>query len=252
MTASLSNNVPTNGTAASPRDEGHSATVEALCRALGAPNPEGALRQVNVMKRTLRRHHRVRQRLAEYDVDDLSGAVVRIATLTREVERLRAQQRRRAERRLTVIEALLDRLDALWSDASEAAPSKDPPPRGDSSPPAAPVGDASALESALDLADALGTELDELRLELWLATDDPDEATSGASAADLLDRLADALADAQRTSEQLRAAYAEVRTENDRLRRDAERLRTTVNRQRARLEQLTAPSGDGSAPSRQS
>ncbi len=200
--------------------------ADVLCREVGARHPDGALKQIRTMKRLLRAHYRVQQRLEAHGVDRLEDAVSRIAALTRQVEQLRIQQRRQARRRLTIIESLLDRMDAV----------RTPP---DSSPENAP--DGTPIQEALDLVDALTTELDELRLELWIyRSDDPtaSDPDAGTTATDLLSRLDEALQNARDTARRLHRERVALQDENERLRRETERLRATVDEQQRRIQQL--------------
>lgn len=200
--------------------------TDVLCREVGASHPDGALKQIRTMKRLLRSHYRVQQRLEQYDVDSLDEAVSHIASLTQTVEQIRTQQHRRARRRLTIIESLLDQMSAV---CDRTAPSSDV----DAGP--------GPLQDALDLVDALATELNELRLELWVYhTNDPetDEHAAGATATDLITRLDDALRDAQETVAQLRRERDTLQDANDQLRDETERLRRTVEQQQRRIERL--------------
>ncbi|PSQ96179.1 MAG: hypothetical protein BRD55_07910 [Bacteroidetes bacterium SW_9_63_38] len=47
-----------------------------LCREVGAQHPDGALKQIRTMKRLLRSHYRVKQRLEDYGVESLEEAVL--------------------------------------------------------------------------------------------------------------------------------------------------------------------------------
>jgi DNA repair exonuclease SbcCD ATPase subunit len=212
-------------------------TVSAvLCREVGAQHPDGALKQIRTMKRLLRSHYRVKQRLEDYGVESLEEAVSHIATLTRRLERTRERQRERARRRLTVIEALLDKMDGLRSQATgPAAPN--------TAPDTAPAGEAPPpLKEALDLVEALSAELNELRLELWLQESaDAAEEASGSAAAALLDRLDEALTDTTQLLDRLRRDRRALREQNTQLQRTVERLQDTVDRQQAQLEALDAP-----------
>jgi DNA repair exonuclease SbcCD ATPase subunit len=220
-------------------------TVSAvLCREVGAQHPDGALKQIRTMKRLLRSHYRVKQRLEDYGVESLEEAVSHIATLTRRLERTRQRQRERARRRLTVIEALLDKMDGLRSQATgPAAPDTAPNTAPDTAPDTAPAGEAPPpLKEALDLVEALSAELNELRLELWLQESaDAAEEASGSAAAALLDRLDEALTDTTQLLDRLRRDRRALREQNTQLQRTVERLQETVDRQQAQLEALDAP-----------
>jgi cysteinyl-tRNA synthetase len=201
--------------------------ADVLCRELGARHPDGALKQIRTMKRLLRSHYRVQQRLEEYGVESLDEAVSHIASLTQQLETARKQQRERARRRLTVIETLLDKMDLL-----RAAPTSTSA-RDESSAP----DDAPSLSEALDLVEALAAALDELRLELWLHQ--PEDASSpppGAQAEPLLDRLTDALQQTQQLVDRLQRDRTALRSENERLRQKVKRLQQTVQDQQSRLQ----------------
>jgi len=215
--------------------------TDVLCREVGARHPDGALKQIRTMKRLLRSHYRVQQRLEEYGVESLEDAVSHIAGLTRKLDAARKQQRRRARRRLTVIETLLEKVELLRRSASADAP---------------PAGTAEAsLSDALDLVEALTTELNELRLELWLhqsGEDDRDAPDSAATQAPaLLDRLTDTLRTARTVVDRLQDDRAALRAENKRLQQEVDRLRRTVQEQQSRLDRLddTAPSTRAPSPS---
>jgi hypothetical protein len=219
--------------------------TEVLCREVGAAHPDGALRQIRTMKRLLRDHYRVQQRLERYGVESLDDAVGRIAALSRQLAAHRARERRQAERRLSAIESLIARVDALGASATPSpeasvadAPASEAPaseaPDGPAQKDAAPP-----LPDALQLVEALHTELSELRLELWAhEADDAPASDAGETAADLLARLDDALHDAEATVERLRSANDALRARNDRLAEQVERLTDTVEAQRQRLQRL--------------
>lgn len=201
--------------------------TEVLCREVGASHPDGALKQIRTMKRLLRSHYRVQQRLEQYDVDSLDEAVSRIATLTQQVEDLRTEHRQRARRRLTIIESLLKQMEVLRARMA----------------PAPSESDAAPLQNALDLVNALATELDELRLELWVyRSDDPTttDSSTGSTADELLSRLNEALREAQETAARLHEERTALRAEKDRLHQETERLRQTVEQQQRRIEELEA------------
>jgi hypothetical protein len=224
--------------------------TEVLCREVGAAHPDGALRQIRTMKRLLRDHYRVQQRLERYGVESLDDAVGRIAALSRQLAAHRARERRQAERRLSAIESLIARVDALGASATPSpeasvadAPASEAPA---SEAPASEAPDGPAqkdaappLPDALQLVEALHTELSELRLELWAhEADDAPASDAGETAADLLARLDDALHDAEATVERLRSANDALRARNDRLAEQVERLTDTVEAQRQRLQRL--------------
>jgi len=203
-----------------------------LCREVGAQHPDGALKQIRTMKRLLRSHYRVKQRLEDYGVERLEDAVSHIATLTQRLEHTRRRQRERARRRLTVIEALLDKMDLL-------AGADTAPVLADASPDDASPDEASPppLREALDLVEALSTELNELRLELWLHQPD-DTAPDGHSTDELLDRLGALLTEASQMVNRLRRQQRALRRENDQLRQEVARLQETVDQQQARIDAL--------------
>lgn len=208
-----------------------------LCREVGAQHPDGALKQIRTMKRLLRSHYRVKQRLESYGVESLEEAVSHIATLTQRLERTRQRRREQAQRRLTVIEALLDKMEVLRG--QETAPS------GSDSPTASEQS-SLPLQEALDLVDALSTELDELRLELWLHDSEDsgsqeEDASPGASAAEILERLDSVLQEAGQMVHRLRQDRTALREKNTRLQRKVERLQDTVDQQQARIDALEQP-----------
>lgn len=214
---------PNEKTAAAPPPP--RSVTDVLCREVGAHHPDGALKQIRTMKRLLRSHYRVQQRLEEYGVERLGDAVSHIADLTQRLDAARTRQRQRARRRLTVIETLLEKVDLLRTSASAEAP---------------PAGSAGApLSDALGLVEALTAELNELRLELWLHRAGPDDSGASDSPATqaraLLDRLTDALDAAQQVVSHLQEDRAALRAENDRLREEVTRLRHAVEKQQSRL-----------------
>ncbi len=213
--------------------------TEVLCREVGAAHPDGALKQIRTMKRLLRDHYRVQQRLDRYGVEGLSEAVSRIATLSRQLEAYRTQERRRAERRISTIESLIARVDALWASQSGSA-SAQASSSDDRAAPPDEEGASSVLSGTLELVGALRTELDELRLELWAheADDEAPPSEAGETAADLLARVDDALHDAEETVDRLRSANEALRSRNDRLEAKVERLTNTVETQRRRLQRV--------------
>lgn len=209
--------------------------TDVLCREVGAPHPDGALRQIRTMKRLLRSHYRVQQRLEQYGVESLEDAVSRIADLTQQVERMRTRQRQRARQRLTIIESLLAQMNSLRFEASSRASLPN------SGSPSASESPSAALQTALDLVDALATELDELRLDLWVyQSDDPTSSASepDTTTDDLLGRLNESLQTAQQTITRLHKEHKALQEENDRLQRETKRLRQTVQKQQQRIEQL--------------
>jgi len=214
--------------------------TEILCREVGAAHPDGALKQIRTMKRLLRDHYRVQQRLERYGVEDLSDAVSRIATLSRQLEAYRAQERRQAERRISAIESLIARVDALWSSPAAPAGASSSEDARPAPAPSDEDGTSSLLSGILELVGALRTELDELRLELWAheADDDVPPSNAGETAADLLARVEDALQDAEDTVDRLRSTNEALQTRNDRLEAKVERLTDTVETQRRRLQRV--------------
>lgn len=213
--------------------------TEVLCREVGAAHPDGALKQIRTMKRLLRDHYRVQQRLDRYGVEGLSEAVSRIATLSRQLEAYRTQERRRAERRISTIESLIARVDALWASQSGSASAQASSSDDRAAPPDEEEA-SSVLSGTLELVGALRTELDELRLELWAheADDEAPPSEAGETAADLLARVDDALHDAEETVDRLRSANEALRSRNDRLEAKVERLTNTVETQRRRLQRV--------------
>jgi len=218
----------THSTDASSSGPGPPRTVSAvLCREVGAQHPDGALKQIRTMKRLLRSHYRVKQRLEDYGVESLEDAVSHIATLTQRLERIRRRQRERAQRRLTVIEALLDKMDLLRSGTAGADEAPTPPNEESPLP----------LQKALDLVDALSTELNELRLELWLQQTD-DAETDESSADALLDQLGSLLTETSEMVNRLRREQRALRRENDQLQQEVTRLQETVDQQQAHIDAL--------------
>ncbi|PSQ96178.1 MAG: hypothetical protein BRD55_07905 [Bacteroidetes bacterium SW_9_63_38] len=81
------------------------------------------------------------------------------------------------------------------------------------------------LQEAFDLIAALSTEFNELRLELWRhQSEDASEASSPPAAADLLDRLGDALTETKQMVGRLRRDRRSLRNQNAQLEREVERL----------------------------
>jgi len=212
--------------------------TEVLCREVGATHPDGALRQIRTMKRLLRSHYRVKQRLEEYGVDSLSDAVAHIAELQRQVRRYREQQREHALDRMDVLDDLMEAVDAM----QHRLRSRPPPPDDASETSEAPsAADEAPFPHAEDLIEGLEQALDEMRLELWLHQSHDDEtlATPVAStAADLLDRLGDAVDAAAQAHAQLRKENDRLSARNATLQRDVDRLEQTVEQKEARIEEL--------------
>jgi DNA repair exonuclease SbcCD ATPase subunit len=189
------------------------------------------------MKRLLRSHYRVKQRLEAYGVDSLSDAVAHIAELQRQVRRYREQQREHALDRMDVLDDLMEAVDAMQHRLrSRPAPtSKDAPETSEAAPDNAP------FPHAEDLIEGLEQALDEMRLELWLHQSHDDEtlATPVAStAADLLDRLGDEIDAADRAHAQLQEENDRLSARNAALQRDVDRLERTVEQKEARIEEL--------------
>ncbi len=209
--------------------------TEVLCREVGAAHPDGALRQIRTMKRLLRSHYRVKQRLEQYGVDSLSDAVAHIAELRRQVRTYREQQKENARDRMEVLDDLMDALDAMRHRLRTRSHSG--PPHPDE----APSSDDTPLHEVNDLIDALTQALDEIRLELWLhqSHDEDAAATPVASTAeDLLDRLADKIETATDVHDELRADNEQLAAENEALQRKVERLQQIVEQKDARIEDL--------------
>jgi DNA repair exonuclease SbcCD ATPase subunit len=208
--------------------------TEVLCREVGAAHPDGALRQIRTMKRLLRSHYRVKQRLERYGVDSLSDAVAHIAELRRQVRRYREEQREHALDRMDVLDDLMEAVDAMQRRLrSRPAP-----------PDASDTAEASSdtpLPNAEALIDGLEQALDEMRLELWLHQSHDEEALAtpvASTAADLLDRLGDEVDAAAQAHERLRTENERLSARNEALRRDVDRLEQTVEQKEARIEEL--------------
>lgn len=227
--------MPPRSTDTSSSGPGPPRTVSAvLCREVGAQHPDGALKQIRTMKRLLRSHYRVKQRLEDYGVESLEDAVSHIATLTQRLERTRQRQRERARRRLTVIEALLDKMELV---RTQSIGPTDAPPSSSEAPISEP--EPSPLQEALDLVEALSSELNELRLELWLhQSEDAEENPSGPAATNLLGRLEDALTDTTQLIDRLQRDREALKAQNTHLQRKVERLQDTVDQQQAQLNAL--------------
>lgn len=212
--------------------------TEVLCREVGARHPDGALRQIRTMKRLLRSHYRVKQRLERYGVDGLSDAVTHIADLHRQVRQYREQQRENALDRMEVLDDLMDAFNAMQRrlrarpETASDSPTDTSASSADAEPP---------LEEATELISALERALDEIRLELWLhqSYDEDSPATPVASTAgNLLDRLADRIDTATNTHDRLRAENERLTDRNESLQRDVERLEKTVQKKEARIQEL--------------
>jgi chromosome segregation ATPase len=211
--------------------------MEVLCREVGTSHPDGALRQIRTMKRLLRSHYRVKQRLERYGVDSLSDAVSHIADLHRQVRQYREQQRENALDRMEVLDDLMDAFDAMQRRLRAR-----PDAASDSARDVASSPDANdALDEVNELISALERALDEIRLELWLhqSYDEDSPSTPVASTAgELLDRLADRIDTAREAHERLRKENERLYDRNDSLQRDVERLETTAQQKEARIEEL--------------
>lgn len=220
--------------------------TEVLCRELGAAHPDGALRQIRTMKRVLRTHYAAQKRLERYGVDSSMNAASKIESLRSQLTAVQSAREARARANVETLDAALDVLQRARTRLRALARTPDPRPdanntNGPSTPssttcPATPAdpensrnrddtGETSADLAALDAFDTVVSELDELRLELWVEAGEPDpeanEATSGINR--LLDRL----------QKELEA----VSEENERLRSECQRLRQRHSSARADLKQ---------------
>jgi chromosome segregation ATPase len=223
----------TASSASSPQE-----VTEVLCREVGASHPDGALKQIRTMKRLLRSHYRVKQRLERYGIDSLSDAVVHIAELRRQVRRSRDEQREHALDRMEVLDDLMEAVDAMrrrLHSRPASASNRAPDTSGSNTSP------DGSLANVDDLIEGLQQALDEIRLELWLhqSHDEEGPATPVAStAADLLDRLADEIDAATSAHERLRQENAQLKAQNESLQRDVDRLERTVEQKETRIEEL--------------
>lgn len=210
--------------------------TEALCRAVGAAHPDGALKQIRTMKRLLRSHYRVKQRLERYGVESLSDAVGHIAELRRQVRQYREQQREQALDRMDVLDDLMEAVDSIRHRLrSRPAPDEASAPSGDSS------SSAPDLDTANELIEALEQALDEMRLELWLHQSYDEEAPAtpvASTASDLLDRLGDEVDAAADTHARLRQENERLTAQTETLQRDVDRLERTVEQKDARIKEL--------------
>jgi predicted ribosome quality control (RQC) complex YloA/Tae2 family protein len=189
------------------------------------------------MKRLLRSHYRVKQRLERYGVDSLSDAVAHIAELRRQVRTYREQQREQALDRMEVLDDLMDAVDSMRH-RLKARPASGSP-NEDEEVPDAPSD--NPLRNVDDLIDALEQALDEMRLELWLhqSYDEEGLVTPVAStAADLLDRLADEVDATAEVHDRLRTENERLSARNEALQRDVDRLEQTIEQKDARIEAL--------------
>lgn len=209
--------------------------TKVLCREVGASHPDGALKQIRTMKRLLRAHYRVKQRLERYGVDSLSDAVPHIADLHRTVRQYREQQRENALARMDVLDDLMEAVDSMrrrlhGRSGGEAHSSQE------ESPPSHPD---AALQEAKELVAALEQILDEIRLELWLHDSyDADSAPVASTANDLLDRLADRIDTAADVHDHLETENERLSVRNEALERDVNRLEKTVEQKEARIQEL--------------
>lgn len=219
--------------------------TEVLCRELGAAHPDGALRQIRTMKRVIRTHYAAQKRLERYGVDSSMNAASKIESLRSQLTAVQSAREARARANVETLDAALDVLQQARTRLRELARTPDRPHADDTNRPSPPSSttcpatpadpensgnrddtrETSADLAALDAFDTVVSELDELRLELWVEAGEPDpeanEATSGINR--LLDRL----------QKELEA----VSEENERLRSECQRLRQRHSSARADLKQ---------------
>lgn len=242
--------------------------TEVLCRELGAAHPDGALRQIRTMKRVLRTHYVAQKRLERYGVDSSMNAASKIESLRSQLDAVQSAREARARANVETLDAALDVLQQARSRLRDLArtpeatqdsnPGTNPDAKdrhaqsGDGSTPdggttsdyAAPpgsehpetsreTGDASPDLATLEAFDTVVSELDELRLELWVEAGEPDpeenEATSGINR--LLDRLQNELESVSAENEKLRAECRRLRRSQSSM---AAELKRRIQRIRSR------------------
>ncbi len=217
----------------SPQD-----VTEVLCREVGANHPDGALKQIRTMKRLLRSHYRIKQRLERYGVDSLSDAVPHIADLHQQVRQYKEQQRDSALARMEVLDDLMDTFDVMQRRLRAHTDAESDPTQYTS--PASSAPDA-VLDEATDLISALERALDEIRLELWLHQSYDEESPSSpvaSTAGELLNRLAERIDTATEVHDRLQTEKEQLSDRNESLQRDVDRLEKTVQQKEARIQEL--------------
>ena len=230
------------------------------------------------MKRVLRTHYLAQKRLERYGVDSSMDAAGCIATLREQIEAERAAREAQARANVQTLDAALEVLHHAQNQLHELArspESEEPPTSTQGGPDPSTLGglrrrisdasapnkaeaptttsaDASGAQStevkdtgstsgitALDTVDTVVSELDELRLELWVEAGEPDPDANSTTS------------DINGLLEQIQDEVASLSAENKMLRRECRRLqnrqssmRNELKHRLKRIRRLEARSSD--------
>ena len=155
---------------------------DVLCREVGARHPDGALQQIRTMKRVLRSHYRAQKRLEAFGVNGVTEAVTHLTALRARIDALKAQQKKQAQAHVDAADEALQALQTARETLRANARSWDEVSEASSAASSSAASIARTTGSDLEVVDAVRTEIDELRLELWAERTDTDSSDPSSDA----------------------------------------------------------------------